>query len=298
MANQWIKKEVQLLCHYLNNELNEEICSQLFPNRTYEAVRTKRRQLRKQLGGWGEQHSDNKIALLKKVLKMYSPNHIIEAFGGNGTLSNIYISNSKSLNICERNLDCFQALKEKFKNHKNVTISNNRADKFLYEIYLNRNRTKYNWIDLDPFGSCMNLLPTAVDILTNGYIYFTLSDLHQLRFSKINSIYWRMLIPDTIINNDIYKQLSVLLGSLIFDLSKRFIWNGNMYLKNPKLISPVKIQDLGNRNTRLFRVLLKVETAQNVKSVEEHIWNKLQLFTYNNYPVFNLQNSLCQIDQD
>lgn len=288
----WTEDETNNLIEILDTPLNKKLALDIFPHRSWESIRTKRRKLRMELGLWGANHQADKQSHLKECLAKYRPKNIVELYAGDGFLTKNYISVANQVICNERNPILYKKLCDSFKDIQGLTILNERADKLLHRKYVEDDVSDIDWIDLDPFGSALALLPEAFDLIDNGYLYFTLTDLHQLRFGMSSSLFWRtMMLNDTKCPKDIESQLSLIMGWILFDLSRRYYWNGNIYFKKPKLITPVKIKQLGVVQNRIFRILLRIEPARSVAHLKQHLFKSLELFNMNkNYPTYNFKD--------
>jgi hypothetical protein len=284
----WSQHEVDLLLELSMKGNSIQQCANVFPNRNYAAVANKLSRLRKSCNLWGKDHSHGKQKIIKYWLDKYRPKFVIDAFAGTGITTLIYARRADRVLANEYDHKCFLSAKRKLSEFSNVEIFNKSSDRFLHFISGMDDSQNIDWVDLDPFGMVGSLIPLAFDIVEEGHICCTITDLHSLRFGKANALAWRYLLPAKISNMEIFDQLGFLIGWIIFDCVRRIYPSGGSMVKKAKLIKLEQISILGLLRHRLFKVLFHVEQVSTMNEIRDYINKKLKLFR-NNYKLPYLQ---------
>lgn len=268
----WSSREETLLRKHLNDRLTRKLARELFPKRTFESVRGKRRRLRKAEDSWGRSHSAEKVDVTRRLAERFSPRNVVDAFAGRGQLTDVYATTCQSVVAVENSETKHKSLASRFADKSNVQVLQLSAEQMLFRLAGEDDRCRFpDWIDLDPFGSVLHLLPLATGIACPGYVCFTLTDLHQLRFGRLGSFWWRLLAPDDLHKASIDEQLAFVVGWILFDCSRAAVSRMPPRAARPRRVSAVAISRLGARYSRLYRVLLKVEAARSMGEVERHL---------------------------
>lgn len=278
LNNKWSKKEIGLLLVLVKRGYSVKRCIGFFPNRSYASIANKLARLRKNMQLWGKNHARNKRKFLEDWLIEYKPKFVIEGCAGRGITTELYATIAKQVIACEYSRLSYIKAKRLLSKYGNVKLFNTSADMLLHSICASTDYIDYDWIDLDPFGTVSSLIPLAVDVLRDGYICCTITDLHSLRFGKANPISWRYLLPPNITNMKVITQLGFILGWIIFDCSRRIYPRGSSMVKKAKIVKPINIVFLGPVNNRLVRVLFKIEMAKTASEIKGYIFKELRLF--------------------
>jgi len=272
----WSTQEKRRLLHLLRRKATSEECGRAFPQRTATAVAIERAILKKESWIWGAEHTRERRQLLQSWIKSYEPKRVFEGFAGRGESTLQYAQGADTVLAAEVERSLFKDAKKRLRNHKNVFLVNRCAELLLFSAC--GQGFEFDWVDLDPYGSVGHLVPLAVRLVPRGYVCFTLTELHMFRFRRRLAVMCKYLLPSDIFCRPSYVQLGFLLGWIIFDSTRYTFWRGRKLIAQPKRVIPIEIVGYGGLESRIARVLFRIEPAQDVRELYNHLFRKLKLF--------------------
>jgi len=189
-----------------------KIANIYFPHRTFPSIKNKLRKLKKKHGLYDHDHRDLKHEINERWIKEVfmqkgRPLKILDGYAGSGGSLIKYLPYSNIACACEINKSNFEMLVKNVLNFINGKIVNEghigsfkvvevcgkgrhvicfkgdieRVASLLYAFKWN-----FDFIDLDPCGSCMFVIPIALKLLKAGYLAVTYGQLHLARLRRLD----------------------------------------------------------------------------------------------------------------
>jgi len=209
----WDEDEEKLLLQLVDKNLpHKEIVEKHFPRRTIVSVKNKLRKLRKKLRLYDDGHREYKEKVNKRwieyvFIRKGKRLKILDGYAGVGRSLVSYLQFSESAYACEINKKRFEELIENVlesingeivnENHigvfsivqiessgKNVVCIRGDVEKFASLLYVLGH--SFDFIDLDPCGSCTFTVPLALKLIRNGYLAVTYGQLQLARLKRMD----------------------------------------------------------------------------------------------------------------
>lgn len=208
----WTEQQENLLIKLADGRFTiPEISEKFFPRKTLIAVKNKLRKLRKRLNLYNEDHRLQKYLANERWIRLLHTEKgrdlkILDGFAGTGEGLIRYLPFCKTIYACELKGDRFERLVNRVSGYlgteivtrdkvgqfdmvhlktsrKQVVCLKGDVEKvasFLYSMKLG----DFDYIDLDPCGSCMFILPLAFKLITKGFLAVTYGQLQLARFKR------------------------------------------------------------------------------------------------------------------
>lgn len=142
----WTKEETTLLTKLIQNKYTtKQIARKLNRSETSIAIKRKRLNKKKGQGNYNKQHYKEKQKNNKKFIQYIQPRNVLDVYAGENTQYQQYKTTSNDINI-ECNTDYHMD-----------------GYKFMIQEYLQGHH--YDFIDLDPFGSCYDCIDIAMKLI-------------------------------------------------------------------------------------------------------------------------------------
>lgn len=209
----WDEEEENLLLQLVQENLpRKEIVSEHLPRRTIASVKNKIRKLKKRLQLYDNDHrkckqDTNKRWIEHVFVRKRRRLKILDGYAGVGRSLVSYLKFSETAYACEINKKHFEDLVKNvleslkgevvYENKigdftlikinsygKNVICVHGDIEKFACMLYALRHR--FDFIDLDPCGSCIFTVPLALKIIRNGYLAVTYGQLQLARLKRFD----------------------------------------------------------------------------------------------------------------
>jgi len=106
----------------------------------------------------------------------------VDAFAGVGVSAFLWARCSRTLFLVERRQNALTLLRKNLRNIRQplctIKIVHATAQEFLEAAV--RAKLSFDFLDLDPFGDCLDLLPVASALVQSGVICFTTGEMYQV----------------------------------------------------------------------------------------------------------------------
>lgn len=275
----WTREEEEKLWNaFIAGKSIPEIQREYFPKRTLTAIKRKLNKLKKRQGVYNSTYAPKKYSINKKWIEKIFKDigqslKIVDGYSGEGnSLLRCYIQHVACGYAVEIDAKIFSNLlvncqKYGFKEEKVEQVGNMEwhllkyKEKTLHCIrgdieqvlsYLFALGEKVDFIDLDPCGSCLHVLPFALRVARH-YIAITYGQLQAARFKRLDILFRECpFITEYLGFKDVLKHL------LEWTLYEGIRANSKVFLKIEE------INALPNLRTGVARVLFKVEETDAV----------------------------------
>lgn len=167
VPRKWNKEDIEKLVKLKNEGKNKKEIA-LIMNRTEVAIQIKLKRLNKKNNTYNVKHIDEKRLINKQFLEYIKPKTILDLYAGN------IIETYKDAKITTNDIS-----------KQYETDYNENALKLLGKLYYENK--KYDYINLDPFGSCYDNLDLAIKMAKKG-IAITLGELGHKRFKRLDFV--------------------------------------------------------------------------------------------------------------
>ena len=209
----WDEDEEKLLLQLVQKNLpRKEIANEYFPRRTIASVSNKIRKLRKKLQLYDNDHRKYKEQANKRWIEHVFVRKgrrlkILDGYTGVGRSLVSYLQFSETAYACEINRKRFEELIENvLKSIRGEIVYENKIGDFtLVKINSFENNVIcvrgdiekfasmlyamgycFDFIDLDPCGSCTFAVPLALKLIRNGYLAVTYGQLQLARLKRLD----------------------------------------------------------------------------------------------------------------
>ncbi len=238
----WDEDEEKLLLQLAGRNFTyKDILEEYFPHRTMASIKNKLRKLRKKLRLYNNTHRELKERMNKGWIKYAffhkrRPLKVLDGYAGAGDSFISYLSFSREAYACELNGTRFEELVENVLQStqgkivydhkirdlrliqikslkKNIVCVRGDVEKLASLLYVLGHR--FDFVDLDPCGSCMFTLPLTVKIIKNGYLAVTYGQLQLARLKRIDVL--RKECPWINEKMDMYETLTSLVKWTIYE---------------------------------------------------------------------------------
>lgn len=163
----WTKSEIEYLQQLKQKGYTNKRIAKLL-ERSEVSVQVKLKRLKKKDGGYNNKHINDKIDLNQKFINQIKPTTILDVYHGEGNIAYNglkVISNDINPNYkCDYNLPA-------------LTL--------LCKLYLEK--SKFDMIDLDPYGSAYDCFDLAIKMANKG-LCITLGEMGHKRFKRLDFV--------------------------------------------------------------------------------------------------------------
>ena len=214
----WNQEDERLLLDYLKkNSFSAVKLTEIFPNRTLPAIRSKVRKLRIKHDLFGASYRNQKGTFTLEIANTIKPKIVFDAYAGAGhqtfnwitTASKVYASeimkskvkqfNKTALQNGFHQIDTGNCLWKLYKKD-NKEIYFFSGDAISAAADLKVNRINIDLIDLDTCGSTLPSLPTLLVLLKPKHLVITHGEFHSMRFKR-EDVLRRLLVHRDISSN-------------------------------------------------------------------------------------------------
>ncbi len=247
------------------------------------AVKNKLRKLNKVRESYS-QDEKQKYSMNERWIRLAQKNkkklRVLDGYAGTGKSTEIYAKHASEVIACEIKKEKFVRLLKRFgaekTNEKEVKIDFNGAKIVLINDDVRRvmfrmlgNSTKpFDFIDLDPCGSCFDVIPNAIKLIDNGFLAVTYGELQSVRWGRHDVLLKSYLMPKT---SDFRKGLGYMIGWTLFEGARQ-----PSYTKTRKL-KVIDIKCIPNIQKGVARTLFKVTEIGALADVLNYLANEVGL---------------------
>lgn len=279
----WSDEDEAVLLELVTDESvsDDEIYSK-FSERPTASLDNKIRRLKKENGLYNspyaaEKYDYNESWIAYADRMTYGPVNIFEGYAGTGESSKIYEQYSGTHIACEMEDDVFKQLESSV---PSVTAVHDDCANELHRR--NAASERFDFIDLDPFGSPFDTIPLALSLITNGYLTVTYGDINLQRWGRTNVLMKQYRMPET---TDWMEVVEHMVGWTVFEgLRQRTS-------RDVRTVTPLSVQPLGGQSG-VVRILYEVEKtgvlSDALSSFEERTRSTDRPLPHRRYDLSNL----------
>lgn len=296
----WSKDEEEKLLELIQKGLSPSEILGYFPDRSLISIKNKIRKLRIKHNFYGYDHQDEKSKILEEWLERIKPKTVLEGFAGHGNLTKVYLEYAEEICAVEINEQIFKRLKEnlertlnlkakKIKNINNICvyriegngkiillINSDIRDAIHYLVY---HSYKFDFIDLDPCGTPIPIIPLISKISkAEGYIAITYGDYHSLRFKRYDVL--AKTIP-ILFDMRLGDGFSLKLNKMGFNefVNYLLVWTCLLWIlpQDVRNLTYLRLVEKHKFNGCILRVLFKVKKGKANAQVLGYIQSLLKL---------------------
>jgi hypothetical protein len=201
-GTRWTKDQEAALVNYLEkNDFDHQKLTEMFPNRSLQAIRNKVRKLRIKYDLFGNSYRGEKCRFTDLVAQTVSLKTVFEGYAGAGHQTLRWLEYVDTICVAEKNPNLFKLFKQNLETAGFSQSSHNicawnlfeseRKKIFLYcgdaieaASDLRSKSVGIDLIDLDTCGSTIPTLPLFLILLRPKHLVITHGEFHSLRFKR------------------------------------------------------------------------------------------------------------------
>lgn len=247
----WDDHEEEELLNLIQEDKSKKELYEAFPDRPTASVNNKVRRLKKENGLYNSSYAEQKYDVNKEWIEMIDDNlrgdlRIFDAYAGTGDSSVIYDKYASEIVATELEDEVYEILEDTLDKSYHETIHTDCTRELMRRC---ADGEKFDFIDLDPFGTPFDSIPLAISMISNGYLSVTYGDIKLQRWGRSNPLIKQYKMPET---TDWREVAEYMIGWTVFEGIRQ------RNSSDVRSLTPISIKNFGGQSG-VLRVLYRVE---------------------------------------